>query len=155
MILFLLCRVPWCYRCRMYADSICGCFQLALFHWRFYVAYIQAVMNYRTFLFFFKRVYKRERGDVWSICVLLLGGMSITWFFKAAFVMVSLSNKCISLICLQPSEFTWQPNVPNASGVGLFWDKKLPPRVALFYSDRKKIGKNTKEVLENYQISNI
>lgn len=95
-------------------------------------------MNYRTFLFFFKRVYKRERGDVWSICVLLLIGMNITWFFKAAFVMVSLSNKCISLICLQPSEFTWQPNVPNASGVGLFWDKKLPPRVALFYSDRKK-----------------
>lgn len=43
-------------------------------------------------------------------------------FLKAAFVMVSLSNKCISLICLQHSKLTWQPNVPNASGVELFWD---------------------------------
>lgn len=84
-------------------------------------------------------MYKRERGDVWLIHVLLLGIMNITWFLKAAFVMVSLSNKCISLISLQPSKLTWQPSVPNASGVGLFWDKKLPPRVALFYSDRKKI----------------
>lgn len=47
-------------------------------------------------------------------------------FLKAAFVMVSLSNRCISLICLQCSKLTWRPNVPNASGVGLFWDKKYP-----------------------------
>lgn len=84
-------------------------------------------MNYRTFLFFFKRVYKHGRGDVWSIRVLLLGVRNIICFFlKAAFVRVSLSNKCIILICLQRSKLTWQPNVPNASGVGLFWDKKYP-----------------------------
>lgn len=66
-----------------------------------------------------------KQGDVWSIRVLLLGVMNIG-FLKAAFVMVSLSNKCISLICLQHSKLTWQPNVSNASGVGLFWDKKYP-----------------------------
>lgn len=54
--------------------------------------------------------------------------------------MISLSNKCISLIRLEHYKLIWQPNVPNASGVGLFWDKKkIPPRVALFYSGKKKI----------------
>lgn len=70
--------------------------------------------------------------------------------------MISLSNKCISLICFKHYKLTQQPNVPNASGVGLFWDKKIPPRVALFYSGKKKINwENTKEVLKNYEISKI
>lgn len=86
---------------------------------------------------------------------LLLGVVKIIWvFLKAAFVMVSLSNKCISLICLQRSKLTWQPNVPNASGVGLFWDKKYP--LELPYSVLiKKIIWEKLELLENYQISNI
>lgn len=86
---------------------------------------------------------------------LLLGVVKIIWvFLKAAFVMVSLSNKCISLICLQRSKLTWQPNVPNASGVGLFWDKKYP--LELPYSVLiKKIIWEKFELLENYQISNI
>lgn len=86
---------------------------------------------------------------------LLLGVVKIIWvFLKAAFIMVSLSNKCISLICLQRSKLTWQPNVPNASGVGLFWDKKYP--LELPYSVLvKKIIWEKFEVLENYQISNI
>lgn len=41
--------------------------------------------------------------------------------------MISLSNKCISLIRLEHYKLTLQPNVPNASGVGLFWDKKKYP----------------------------
>lgn len=51
---------------------------------------------------------------------------TLSGFLKAAFVMVSLSNRCIGLICLQRSKLTWRPNVPNASGAGLFWDKKYP-----------------------------
>lgn len=100
-------------------------------------------MDYRNFYSFSRECTNMKWGDSWSIHVLLLGVMNIIWvFLKAAFVMVSLSNKCISLICLQRSKLTWQPNVPNASGVGLFWDKKIPPRAALFYSDKKNnLGK--------------
>lgn len=72
--------------------------------------------------------------------------------------MISLSNKCISLIRLEHYKLTLQPNVPNASGVGLFWDKKKYP-LELPYSilgkKKKKFGENTKEILEKYEIYNI
>lgn len=79
-----------------------------------------------------------------NTCVAIGSYEYYLFFLKAVFVMVSLSNKCISLICLQRSKLTWQPNVPNASGVELFWDKKIPPRAALFYSDKKIIWEKYK-----------
>lgn len=88
-----------------------------------FVTYKQQLWNTETL--FERECTNMKLGDI-NMCIAIGELRFFSFFLKAAYVMISLSNKCISLIRLEHYKLTWQPNVPNASGVGLFWDKKYP-----------------------------
>lgn len=80
----------------------------------------------------------------------------LLWFFgfKHVLTMVYFSNKCISifLYAALTASYMRQPNVPNASGVELLWDRKLPPRVALLIFWKVGIGTFLEERHLQYEL---